>query len=269
MSLKEGKKGQVTIFIIIAILIIAFGALVYLYYPKIFPGSSNESKNPATFIQECLEEEIEDNLKTISSQGGNYIINGSSGYFYKKNNEDDGRYVRYLCYTDENYNVPCINQEPFLREHVELEVLNSINESIKTCFDNMVKDYDTKGYNTDLKRGKTDVQIIPGEVYTDFNSTLTLTKGDESETYRNFEIKIKSNLYEILEVSKNILVWEMNIGDSMPEAYMYNNPYIRVEKHRKDDDIKIYVVSEINSEEDFRFAVRSFASPVGFGDINI
>ena len=280
MDLKEGKRGklkifpenfrgQVTIFIIIAILIVAFGVLVYLYYPKIFPDSGGGSKNPAAFIQDCLEEDIEDNLKRISSQGGNYVMNKNSGYFYKKNYEDEGRYVRYLCYTDDNYDVPCVNQEPFLKEHVEQEVLDSINESIKTCFDNMVKDYESRGYNPDLKRGKAYVQIIQGEVYTDFNSTLTLTKGDESETYRNFDIKIKSSLYEIIEVSKNILIWEMNIGDSIPEAYMYNNPYIRVEKHRKDNDIKIYVVSEVNSGEDFRFAVRSFASPVGFGNVNI
>ena len=35
---KEEKGGQVTIFIIIAILIVALGVLIYLYYPKIFPG---------------------------------------------------------------------------------------------------------------------------------------------------------------------------------------------------------------------------------------
>ena len=56
----------------------------------------------------------------------------------------------------------------------------------------------------------------------------------------------------------------MNVGDSVPEAYMYNNPYMRVEKHRKDNDVKIYVITDINTEEDFRFAVRSFAFPVGF-----
>jgi hypothetical protein len=40
---------------------------------------------------------------------------------------------------------------------------------------------------------------------------------------------------------------------------MYNNPYIRVEKHLKADDVKIYLITDINTGEDFRFAVRSLA----------
>lgn len=264
---KEGKRGQVTIFIIIAILIVALGTLVFLYYPKLFPGTTTESKNPSGYIQECLEEEIEENVQIISSQGGNYIVNSSSGYFYKKSNEDKGKYVRYLCYTDENFDKPCINQEPFLTEHIESEILKSVNTSIKNCFDSLVREYDGKGYTVNLKKVNPEVKINPGIIITDFNTTLTLTRGDEVDTYSNFEIELNSNLYEILEVSKNVLIWEMNLGDSIPEAYMYNNPYIRVEKHRKDNEVKIYVISDINTEEDFRFAVRSFASTVGYGDI--
>jgi hypothetical protein len=259
----KNSRGQVTIFIIIAILIVALGVLVYLYFPKIFPGISNETNNPSAFIQECLEEEIEDNAKIISSQGGNYVVNSSSGYFYKKDLDNEGRYVRYLCYTDENFDVPCINQEPFLTEHIESEILNSIKEDIEDCFDSLEKSYDNKGYEVNLKRGNTEVSIIPNQISTDFNSTLTLTKGEEVETYRNFEIDINSNLYEIIQIAKNILVWEINVGDSWPEAYMYNNPYMRVEKHRKDNEVKIYVITDIDTGEDFRFSVRSKASPVG------
>jgi hypothetical protein len=266
MIRKEGRKGKVTMFIIIAILIVALGILIYLYYPKIFP-TPTETKNPAAYMQECLEEEIQDNTQIIASQGGNYVIDGNSGYFYKKTGEEKGNYVRYLCYTDENYIVPCINQEPFLTEHIESEILNSVREDIGNCFDSMVRSYENKGFSVNLKKGNPEVQIIPNLISTNLNSTLTLTRGEEVETYKNFVIETKSNLHEILEVSKNILIWEMSIGDSIPEGYMYNNPYIRVEKHRKNTDIKIYVVSDIETEEDFRFAVRSFASPVGIGTI--
>jgi len=44
-----GKRGQVTIFIIIAIIIIVLGVLIYLFYPQIQSWISPESKNPAAF----------------------------------------------------------------------------------------------------------------------------------------------------------------------------------------------------------------------------
>lgn len=265
MIRKEGKKGQVTIFIIIAVLIVALCILVYLYYPKIFASISPETKNPSTYIQDCIQKDLKSNIETISLQGGNYVVDKNSGYFYKKKGED-GNYVRYLCYTGSNtINTPCINQEPFLTEHVEKEILDSINEEVTTCFNNLVKSYDNKGYEVNLKDGTPSVQIIPNVVSTNFNKTLTLTRGDQTETYRNFKINLNSNLYEMLEDTKNILIWEMNVGDSLPEAYMYNNPYIQIEKHRKDNDVKVYVLTDINTEESFRFAVRSFPVPVGFG----
>lgn len=259
MNEKEGKRGQVTIFIIIAILLIAIVVLIFLYYPKLFSAKGTDTRNPIGYIQECIEDELEENIQIIKSQGGNFVSNDKTGYFYKKTEDEEGTYVRYLCYTDEALTLPCINQEPFLTEHVESEILSSIGESIDGCFESLVNSYENKGYEVNLERGKTYVQILPREILTDFNSTFDLKRGEESETYRNFKIEIESNLYELLEVSSNILIWEMNVGDAIPEAYMYDNPYIRVEKHRKSNEAKIYIISDINTREEFRFAVRSLA----------
>jgi hypothetical protein len=269
MIRKEGKKGQVTIFIIIAILLVALCILVYLYYPKIIGSFNTETKNPSTYIKDCVQKDLQENIDTISLQGGSFVVDKNTGYFYKKEGED-GNYVKYLCYTGSNeINTPCINQEPFLTEHVQKEILNSINSEIITCFDALVKSYDKKGYEVNLKNGTPSVQIIPNVISTNFNRTLTLKKGDETETYRTFEINLNSNLYEMLEDAKNIVVWEMIVGNSVPEAYMYNNPYIRVEKHRKDNDVNVYVLTDINTEDSFRFAVRSYPIPVGIGTVNV
>jgi len=260
------KRGQVTIFIIIAILIIALGVLIYMFYPKIVSQMETETKNPSTFIQECMEETIQDTVDIISLQGGSYVVNESGGRFYKGEDEDEGTYVRYLCYTNEDF-ISCINQEPFLTEHIELEILNVISLDIESCFNSLVKSYEDKGYEVDLKKGNPEVQIIPYSISTNFNHTLTLVKGDSSERYKNFEINLNSNLYDMLEVSKNIIIWEINVGDSLPEAYMNYNPYLKVEKHKKENDIKVYVLTDEKTQEIFRFATRSFAAPIGFGEI--
>jgi hypothetical protein len=262
--IKKGEKGgQVAIFIIIAILIVALAVLLYLYWPKLFPSTSPQTKNPATYIDNCMQEKIQDTVKAISLQGGDYITTENNGYFYKKEGEDTGVYVRYLCYTNEDF-VHCFNQEPFLTEHIQSEILNEITPSITNCFNSMKEAYAKQGYEVNLKDGNPTVQIIPKSISTNFNRTLTLIKGKESQRYSNFEVNLNSNLYDLVEVSKNILIWEMRAGDSMPEAYMYNNPSLKIEKHLKDDNVKVYSLTDGDTKEVFEFAVRSMAAPIGF-----
>ncbi len=264
---KRVKRGQVTIFIIIGVLVVALAVLIFLYFPELVSKVSPETKNPAGFIQECIEEQIEDNTEIILKQGGYLVVSSRDGYLYKKEGDSEARYVGYVCYTADSY-VPCINQEPFLREHFEKEILSSIEEDMEGCFNNLVRSYENKGYDVNLEERIPQVKILPNVISTNFNRTLTLAKGEESERYENFQVNLDSNLYGMLGVAENIVSWEINVGDSMIEAYMYDNPYLRVEKHRKDDGTKIYVITDINTEEDLRFAVRSFAAPVGFTGID-
>lgn len=128
----------------------------------------------------------------------------------------------------------------------------------------MVGSYKTKGYDVILDEGTPAIKIVPNFIFIDFGRTLTLKKMDESNVYSSFELNLKSNLHDMLEVAKNIIIWEINVGDSLPEAYSFDNPYLKVEKHRKADEVKIYVLTDKKTEEVFRFAVRSFAAPVGF-----
>jgi flagellar basal body-associated protein FliL len=49
------KSGQVTIFIIIAIIIVAAGLLIYSFYPQIKTSFGTQQQNPPSFIQSCIE----------------------------------------------------------------------------------------------------------------------------------------------------------------------------------------------------------------------
>lgn len=259
---KEGKRGQVTIFIIIGLLIVILLILVYLYYPEIFSKLSKSTKNPSGYIQKCIRDEMEDNIEIILLQGGDFASPEKIGYIYKQLDEDEPIYAKYLCYTNSDRYVPCINQEPFLKTHVESEILNSVSDGIDNCFNSLVQSYEDEGYTVNLEEGIPKTEITENFITTNFNRTLTLVKGDETNVYRRFQIELNSNLYEILEVADNIVSWEMVAGDSLPEAYMYYNPYLRVEKHIKSDDTKIYVITDLKTEESFRFAIRSYPNNI-------
>ena len=62
----SSKSGQVTIFIIIGILIIAAAAVVYFLIPKTQTGTGFDTKNPNGFIQSCLQNEMKSDIVNIS-----------------------------------------------------------------------------------------------------------------------------------------------------------------------------------------------------------
>jgi len=259
MGVKEGKRGQLTIFIILAILIVALALLIYFFYPKLKGTPTLENDNPYSYIQTCMQERIEETITTISKQGGDYLVNeqGLGFFFYR------GDYIKFLCYTNEDF-APCVNQQPFLTEHIEEEIREVIESESENCFNSLIETYEDRGYNVDYKKGDLDVQILPEAVVIKHNSEVVVTKGNDKQDYEDFDIKLTSSMYEILEVVNNIIIWEINVGDAISEAYMSINPYLKVEKKKKEQDVKIYIITNRNTGEVFKFATRSYAAPVGF-----
>lgn len=260
MIVKRGNevnsKGQVTIFIIIAILIIALAVLAYFLFPKLKTTISGETQTPSQYIDTCMREKIENTIETVSLNGGDYAVNEEFSYNYR------GDYIKYLCYTNEYYK-ECKNQEPFISEHIEEEISNEISYSANSCFEEMIAGYRNKGYEANLVSGDTIVEILPKRIAVSFNNELTLTKED-TQTYNSFNIILNSNLYELLDVTKNIVLWERDTGESVPEAYMYYNPYLKVEKKRYSDETKVYTITDRKTNDIFRFAIRSWAMPPGY-----
>jgi uncharacterized protein YpmB len=46
----NGKRGQVTLFIIIGIIIVVMGVLIFLFYPQIKSSISSNAQTPEAFI---------------------------------------------------------------------------------------------------------------------------------------------------------------------------------------------------------------------------
>ena len=130
-----GKKGQITIFIIIAVVIIAAGVVIYLFWPKI-QTTFVQSSDPESFIEDCLNAELKKNVELISKQGG--LLNPVSYVMY--NNDK----VEYLCYTSEYY-LTCYMQRPLLKQNIEDEIKISIKNKVDDCFNQLENDFQSKG----------------------------------------------------------------------------------------------------------------------------
>lgn len=243
------KRGQVTIFIIIAIIVVGLAALIYSFYPEIRSTFISEIKSPKTFIQNCLEEEIETTVDKLSLQGGD--LDPEFYYTYKTDK------LKYLCYTNEYYKL-CTVQEPMLKEHIENEIKNAINTKASECFDDLKKAYQNKGYQVTLTKGAMDVELLPKRIIVSFDNTLTLTK-ETSDITPDFSVVLNNNLYELSAIVFSIIDFETTIGDAETTYYMNYYKDLKVEKLKQSEGTTVYILTDLNSNKKFQFASRSMA----------
>ena len=250
------KRGQLTIFIIIGIVIIAVAVLIYFIVPKTQTGAVFDSKNPNGFIQNCLEKTIQDSVEKISLQGGS-----ADPEFYDMY---QGQRVEYLCYTAENY-ATCVVQRPLLQEHFETEVEKDISTEVQSCFNSLMENYQNEGYMTNLEKGKTLVFLLPNKVLVNFSGYVLNVSKTETSRYNSFSVVLNNNLYELVNIATSIIDWESRFGDSSPNIYMTYYKNVKVEKMIQSDGTKIYILTDRNSGIKFQFASRSVVFPPGIG----
>jgi hypothetical protein len=248
------KRGQVTIFIILGIIIVVAGVLVYMFYPQIKATFGFQLENPNAFLQSCLEEDINNAVRTLALQGGS--IEPEHYYTYLGND------VEYLCYTNEYYE-KCVMQQPLLKRHIELEIKEEIKEEVTDCLTEMERAFKGQGYNVVLRRADYSVELLPKRVVLLSNSSMSLKKED-TVTYSSFSMSVNNNIYELTAISLSILNSEAAYGDAEITTYMNYYPDLKVEKKKESEGTTIYILTDRNTGDKFQFASRSIVWPPGY-----
>lgn len=253
MKNKRCKKGQITIFVIIAVIIV--GIIAFMFLPQI---KNIITTTPAELVpKDCIQDAVLPALNTAMLQGG--AFNPKLYYLY------EDKKVDYLCYTGEWYKT-CNMQKPFLKQSIESELTANVSGEIQKCIAKMTTQLQNKGYSVQVSGNKNPIiSIVPSKIIVSFNMTMNLQKGEEKMTFNpgRFQTDIDSNSYEIIMVASSIQNFEARFGDSAPESYMSFYPDMRVQKLKQSDGTKIYIVSDRNTEEKLVFATRSLAWPPG------
>jgi flagellar basal body-associated protein FliL len=249
------RGGQVTIFIILALVVVVMGVMVYMFWPQIKSTVGIAPSSPYEFIQTCLQEDMQNAVDKISNQGGS--VNPEYYYLYENTK------LEYLCYTNEYYKT-CAVQQPLLVAHIESEIKKEIEQKAKTCFADLKASYEKQGFTVNMNQGNLNVQLLPKKVVADFNYNLVLKK-EASETFNSFKVVLNNNLYELANIAKSITDFEATYGDSETTTYMDYYPEMKIEKKKQSDGTKIYIITERETEAKFQFASRSLAWPGGYG----
>ena len=250
----NNKSGQLTIFVIAAVVIVAIVGMIYLFFPSVLVSLGIVSGNPNTFMQNCIEEEIQNSVNIVSTQGGSLEPRNFILYQDEK--------IEYLCY-NENYYLPCVMQQPLLKQNIENEIERGIKNQEDICFQNLQDSFERRGYDVSISDGETFVELLPKKISVNFEKVITLTQGEDSQRFEKLNVVLNNNLYELTSIATSILNWEARYGDSETTTYMGYYHDLKIEKLKQSDGGKVYILTDRNTGDKFQFASRSIVLPPG------
>ena len=195
----RGRGGQVTIFIIIAIVLVAAVGIYFLVRPVTTSEKiPSELQGVYSEFSVCLEDNAISGIKVLESQGG-YIklpefVPGSEYMPFSSQLNFLGNPVPYWNYVSGNNieyeQVPSVNlMENELEEFIEAKISNCVPESLNGEYE----------INADVENSDAVVSIKENEVQVNVKMDFNLKKEDSSVSVENHKIIVQSelgNLYD-------------------------------------------------------------------------
>jgi len=249
----KNKSGQITIFIILALIIITVIAMLFLVFKAPAPEIIDE-ENPQAFIESCVKESVEEALDVLMPQGGDIIPKGSIFYNYVN--------ITYLCY-NANYYLPCVNQRPMLVEHIEGEITKYIEPRVSNCF-NILENKLGDRYTIESGEMQLQTKLIPNNIEINVNKDFKMSRENKVISFDNFKVNLVHPMYDITEIAMEIVNQEAQFCNFDILGFMIFYPRWNIEKFKTGDSNTIYSINDITTDKKFKFAVRSCALPGGF-----
>ena len=248
---KKGNRAQVTIFIILAIVVVSAIVLISFLYIK--PSvSRNAFSDPQTYIQKCIEPIAKEKLNEISEQGGYISPNNFLTYENTK--------VQYHCYTSQNEQL-CTNYEPNLKSQIEKELYNNLQGDVETCFGNLKSSL--SGYDYAEEPLSFSVDLVPSGIKFNITKKITISRNEQTKVVSDFHFSLSDPIYDFIRLENRIVNEEVTCN--CPEESC-SADVLALSKENFNFDIrlfisgkneKVYSLKEINTGRDFMFSVRN------------
>lgn len=244
------KRGQVTVFIIVGVVILILAALV-LYLretgrvavPAVFLGAEAKKERIEQNLGECVQDAVRPTLELAAKQGGDLTPLAYRMY--------NGNKVAYLCMDipgkDECYNImPPLNV-------LEAKLAANIKTQIDNCVDRGLLEGDVKGSRElTVKMSMRRDSIVVDTRYdvTFVNGNIEIPIGTVKTVVGNIPF---AELYDVAHDAVNA---EASTGDFEQLFYMLakrGRYEIRVDRPYPD---KIFIINKKDSDFTFEFAVQ-------------
>ena len=147
----------------------------------------------------------------------------------------------------------------------ESELKDILLPKAKQCLSNLETEYEKRNFDVNSGDVELNVSISLNAIGIDFIAPMTITKSGEARSFEGFKINIESKMFEILAIAKTIVEFEAIFGSSDTNTLSLYYRDERIEKNELGDGTTIYKITNILTNENFRFASRSVAWPPGYG----
>lgn len=246
------KKAQVTIFFIVAIVIVAAVALFFLFRLEKSPFTpSAVETNPQAFMSNCIEEEMRTNINLVLSQGG--FIEPLKYHLFDNNK------VTYLCYNPGSY-APCTNQHPMFIQEISKELNAEITPVIEQCFNEFETALTKQGYEISIGEYlDTSISLTLNKVFVDITKDLEITKNQETSTLNDMRLTYLSSLYNLASIANEIANGESEYCHFEARGFNILNPEYSVLVKKMSDSTKIYSIEDEKTKEKMYVATRGCA----------
>jgi len=203
---KVNIRGQVTIFIIVAIVIVG-GIIAYFALRDGFGESMPEDMRPVyDYYISCLEATTEEGISLLGEQGG-YIevpdFEAGSPYIpFSSQLSFFGQAVPYWMYVSGN-NV--LKEQIPTRNEMERQLESYVNDRITLCD---FSDFEAMGYDVYIEKGVASAGIKENSVDLGVTNQITIFKGDQSAFVTSHEFSVVSKLGKFYDMAVEVYDYE-------------------------------------------------------------
>jgi len=241
------KSGQITIFIIVAIMIVSAVLVFFLWVSPTYLSDGGRVEG----FEGCVGEVLENGIAELEGKAG--FIEPEFTYSYM------GEDVPYLCYTGDYY-VTCTVQVPFLWSVFDENLEALIRSDVDDCYSASLSDLRAQGYEVAAGAVEYNVEIEPGVVRLEIEAPTSV--GGSLST--RFNVNENSPVYDMIMIATSIVQFETRYGDSDVSAMMLYYPDYYIGKTKRGEGTTVYVLEHKALGNEFKFASRSLVFPAGY-----
>ncbi|MEW6063454.1 MAG: hypothetical protein AB1571_03760 [Nanoarchaeota archaeon] len=250
------KRGQVTLFIILGIVILTVIVLVFFLRDTIVEKAlgpsgtkriiSNEADNIKDEIVKCIDEKARPALEILGKQGGSF--NPQKYRLY------NGNKVNYLCYNIPNDN-KCLNQM-LLKSKLEAELNTYLSREIFSCID-----ISSFAGTTEITTGEFKINSEIGDdgVLVNVDYPITIKKKEITQSISEFSKQVDIPLGKIVVAVNDILNDEASGRGFDIVGYVKAKKSLYDISVRQPSPDKVYIVNVYGDEYKLQFAIEGGA----------
>ena len=222
------KRGQLTIFIIIGVVMI--GSLAFLAVNKGFFNKLNpEADSVSNFVQDCIKQTGENGIFALGLQGG---------YYSPPNNSVEYGIPYY--YLDEENLMPS-------KSEIEGEINSYVNNNLASCINDFS---DFSDLTIDAGEMSAVSTIADNNVVFNVDYPVTIRKDESSSLVRDFKVPVQIRLGTIYNSAEKIIQEKMSHEgiclSCMLDISLEND--LKIDVNDYENETAIIVISDENSK---------------------